>query len=80
MSSQPIEYDSCGRMRYHPDYHFNHGKAYTVKDLVYICLNDQRGKRKELSLAVGRTEATIAEMLCKFKKDGRFEYYRNLKI
>ncbi|MEK4781115.1 DNA-entry nuclease [Bacillus sp. FSL L8-0199] len=73
-----IQYDSCGRMKYHPDYHFNHKKPYTVKELAYICATYQRGARKSVAMAVGRTESTISDLICKMKKDGTFDHYRQL--
>lgn len=73
-----IQYDSCGRMKYHPEYHENHGKPYTEEDLAYICATYRRGNRKEIALAVGRTDATISALVYQLKKAGRFEYYRKL--
>lgn len=73
-----IQYDSSGRMKYHPDYHFNHKKPYTVKELAYICSTYRRGARREVSMAVGRTESTISDLICKMKKEGTFDHYYEL--
>ncbi len=37
-----VTYDSTGRMKYHPDYHPNHGKPYTTQDFrIYArCTRD----------------------------------------
>lgn len=73
-----IEYDSCGRMKYNPDFHFNHKKAYTVNELAYICSTYRLGTRKQISLATGRTEGTIANLVKDLKKSGEFEHYKKL--
>lgn len=75
-----VAYDSSGRMKYNPEYHFNQGKPYTLSELVYICQQYRMGNRKTLSMAVGRTEGTLAALIYKLKKSGEFEYYKNLNI
>lgn len=77
---QEIQYDSSGRMKYHPEFHFNHGKEMTTKELAYLCQNYGRGKRKELAMALGRTEATIAHKVCCLRKNGEFERYKEMDI
>ncbi|MEB2276954.1 DNA-entry nuclease [Bacillus sp. ILBB4] len=80
----PVEYDSCGRMKYHPEYHPNHGKEYTMDELIYICSTYGRGTRKEVALAVGRTEATVSQLVCLMRKEefmngiSTFDHYKSL--
>lgn len=82
----PIQYDRWGRMKYHPDYHFNHGKPFTLRDLVYICKNYKRGQVKRLALAVGRTEHVVRSKVNtlrnhqKMGEQSMFDYYKSLNI
>lgn len=32
-----ITFDKMGRMQYNPIFHTNHGKPFTVSDLIYLC-------------------------------------------
>jgi DNA-binding MarR family transcriptional regulator len=75
---RPIEYDRQGRMKYHPDYHHNHNKPYTMKELSYICKHYKRGQVKSLALALGRTEHSIRVLVNKLRRDGLFEQYKNM--
>jgi hypothetical protein len=73
-----IEFDSSGRMKYNPLYHFNHGKPFSEDDLEYLCkYHDIDGPRK-VGLAIGRTECTCISRLDYLKKRGKYEHYRKL--
>jgi hypothetical protein len=71
-------YDSCGRIQYNPELHPNHKRPYKLSELEYLCKYWQRGKRREISFALGRTEATLADKVCKLRKAGQFDHYKNL--
>lgn len=73
-----VEYYSNGRMKYTPEYHDKHAKGYKISDLIYICENYRRGKRKQVALAVGRTESAISQLVCELRKSGQFDYYKEL--
>ncbi|MEK5205216.1 DNA-entry nuclease [Bacillus sp. FSL R10-2789] len=73
-----VQYDSSGRMKYHPDYHFNHKQPYTVNEMIYICSTYCRGRRREVAFAVGRTEATVASLVHMLKKSGDFDRYKEM--
>jgi hypothetical protein len=77
---EQVQYDSYGRMKYHPEYHENHKKGYTVKDLAYICQQYRRGNVKTLALAVGRTEGSLRTLVDKMRQDGTFEFYRSIEL
>ncbi|MCG3089157.1 hypothetical protein [Sporosarcina cyprini] len=79
LTDPTIQYDSQGRIKYHPDYHHNHGKDYTTCELSYICKNYYKGNLRRLSLAVGRTERTLISITTKLRKAGIFEFYKNLE-
>ena len=79
-TQMPITYDRFGRMKYHPDYHVNHGKDYTIKELSYICKYYKPGHVKTLALDVGRTETSIRELVCRLRRLGKFEEYKNMEL
>lgn len=74
------QYDSSKRIKYHPELHPNHKLPFKLADLVYLCKHYKRGDRREISFALGRTEASVASMVSRLKKDGEFDYYKNLNI
>lgn len=73
-----IEYDTHGRMRYNPEFHENHGKAYTKDDLVYACAMWGYMRIADIALALGRTQASVTTKVYKLQEIGLFEYYRKL--
>lgn len=75
-----FEYDKQGRLKYNTELHFNHDKPYTTKELAYICKYYTRGHVKTLALDVGRTETTLRNTVYQLKKNGLFDYYKNLTI
>lgn len=75
---EEIQYDPQGRMLYHPDFHEKSGKPFTEEELEYLCKFYETDGRQMMSFALGRTEAAIGEKFNKLKKQGRFDYYKNL--
>lgn len=73
-----IEYDSCKRMKYHPEFHFSHGKRWEEWELEYICKFHFCDDLRTLGFALGKTETTVANQLTKLKKQGLFEHYKFL--
>ncbi|KIL42102.1 hypothetical protein SD70_02660 [Gordoniibacillus kamchatkensis] len=76
----PIEYDKWGRMKYHPEFHFNHKKPYSTKESAYIVQNYRRGEVKNLALIIGRTEHCIRSKVDYFRKTGQFDRLMQLDI
>lgn len=74
-----ISYDRFGRMAYHPDYHPNHGQRFTEEELEYLCKFFEADGADGIALALGRTVKTILHKAYQLKKDGQFDYYKNLK-
>ena len=72
------EYDSQGRMLYHPDYHERQGKRFTEEELEYMCKYWKADGCKTIAFAIGRTQSTLASRMVALKKQGLYEYYRNL--
>lgn len=72
-----IQYDNLGRMKYHPDFHPNHGKPFTTDELIYICKYHDVDDPRTLSFAIGKTEHTIASKITRLRHDGKYDMYRN---
>ncbi|WP_176542109.1 DNA-entry nuclease [Bacillus wiedmannii] len=73
-----IEYDNSGRMMYNENFHTNHGKPFTEEELEYLCKYYEVDDSQTISLALGRTENTIRFKISVLKKQGKYEYYKNL--
>lgn len=73
-----VEYDSSRRMKYHPDFHYSHGKPFTESDLEYVCKYAEIDDIQTIAFAIGKTEATIHNKLNQLRKNGLYEYYKNL--
>ena len=67
---QSIEFDRLGRMRYHPEYHHNHGKPWTSEDKQYLIEYYEKVGPEEVSLSLGRTIKTVMEHACRLRKTG----------
>jgi len=72
-----FEYDSYGRMKFHPDFHDRQNSPMTVSDLEYLCKFSDVDDLKTLSYALGRTEGVLAMTLTNAKKSGAYEYFKN---
>lgn len=65
-----IEYDAYGRMKYNPELHFNQGKTWVDEDIDYLIHWLEIIGYEEMSLALGRTEATVRDKVFKLRKKG----------
>lgn len=65
-----VEYDSYGRMKYNPELHENQGKPWSKEDLEYLITWYEIIGAEEMSLAIGRPEAVIANKVSKLRKSG----------
>lgn len=66
------------RMRYNPEFHENHGKPFTVQELIYMCSMWASTKKADIAAALGRTHGTVLSKAYDLRKSGEFEYYRLL--
>jgi hypothetical protein len=71
------EFDKQNRMKYHPDFHFNHGKSFTEEELEYICKYYEIDGSRTIGFALGRTENTIRTIIGKLIRSGKFAFYKN---
>lgn len=78
MEQVEISYDKFGRMQYHPEFHFSHGKQFTESDLEYICKFYEVDNIQCLAFAIGKTEHTIRTKVVELRKRGLYEHYKNL--
>jgi hypothetical protein len=72
-----ITFDKLGRMRYHPDFHPNHGRPYTTDELIYICKFYEVDGPRLISFAIGKTELTVMNTVFELRRDGKFEGFKN---
>jgi hypothetical protein len=73
-----LDFDRYGRMRYHPDYHFSHGKKMSEAELEYLCKFYEFDHARHLAFALGRTEHTLRIKVDALKRKGLYGYYKNL--
>jgi hypothetical protein len=73
-----VVYDSCGRMKYHPEFHDKQGTKWSKEDLEYLCKFAEVDDLETLGMALGRPITAIYEQLSKLKKNGKYEHYRKL--
>jgi hypothetical protein len=74
-----LEYTASNhRMRYHPDFHENHGKPFSKEDLIYLCSAYEGTRKADIAFALGRTQSTIMTKAHSLRKTGRFAYYKKL--
>lgn len=66
------------RMVYNPEYHFNHGTPWIMKDVLYLCGMWDVQKARDISLALGRTENTCMNKVYELRKAGKFEEYKKM--
>jgi len=67
----PVEYDKCGRMKYNQDLHDRQGKQWDDDEIEYLIAWYTRIGLEEMSLALGRTEGTIAQKVNQFRNQGK---------
>ncbi len=72
-SVHSVEYDDFGRMKYNPEYHFNQGTSWSTEDKEYLIEWLDKIGLEEMSLALGRTEATISEKARVLRKQGKMK-------
>ncbi len=69
-SNIPVTYDAYGRMRYHPDFHPNHGQAWKLSEQNYLIERYELDGPEQVSFALGRTIKTVMERACELRKQG----------
>jgi hypothetical protein len=74
-----VTYDRQGRMNYSPELHHNHGKPYRTGEVRYLCQRYRYGNVNEIALALGRTVHSVHTVARRMRKQGLFDYYRELK-
>ena len=66
-----VEYDKSGRMKYNSDLHDRQGKSWDDDEIEYLINWYTTIGLEEMSLALGRTEGTIAQKVNQFRNQGR---------
>ena len=65
-----VTYDRYGRMNYQPEFHFNQGKPWMVKDQKFLIEMYEKLGPDEVSLSLGRTIHTIMNRAYELRKNG----------
>lgn len=65
-----VEFDGNGRMKYNSELHFNQGQPWVTEDVEYLIEWLDKIGYEEMSLALGRTEATLRDKVFKLRKKG----------
>lgn len=66
----PIQYDTYGKMKYHPDYHGKHGTPWSYNDLQYLIKWYYIIGPEEMSFALERTMTTVSHKAKELTKQG----------
>ena len=70
--------DPHGRLDYHPLLHVRQGTPWTDDDMEYLCKYHEIEELEMIALALERTTKSVATKLTQIKKQGKYEYYKNL--
>ena len=65
-------------MMYNPEFHENHKKPWSLKDIIYLCGMWDSTRKKDIALALGRTENTCLSRAHDIKKSGDFDKYKKM--
>lgn len=66
------------RMTYNPQFHDRHGEVWTTKEVIYLCGMWESTKKRDIALALGRTEGTCLTKVHNLKRSGDFERFRKM--
>ena len=75
-NTQDVAYDSVGRMKYHPDFHCRQGTPWTTTDQNYLIDNYDSLGMKNISMALERTETSVAARAWELRKSGLMKKYQ----
>ena len=78
MEQEAFEYDTNGRLLYHPALHKRQGALWTDDELEYLCKFHDIDGLMTISLALERAQTTCASKLTQVRKNGKYWHYRNL--
>ena len=66
-----IEYDNQGRIKYNPELHDRQGTLWDEEEIEYLIAWYDIVGMEEMSLALGRTEATVANKVYRLQERGQ---------
>lgn len=74
-----LEYTASNcRMRYNPEFHFNQGKDWSIKDVMYLCGMHNKIQLRNIALALGRTENACFRMINDAKRKDMYNTYKDM--
>lgn len=68
-----IEYDNQGRIKYNPELHDRQGEIWSQEEVEYLIRWYDIIGMEEMSLALGRTEATVANKVYRLQMRGQMQ-------
>lgn len=77
-TNEGFTYDNLGRIKYHPEFHENHGKPFTEEELCYLCKFYGFDGRRSVSFALGRPEGPVQKKYLQLRKKQKILYYKIL--
>lgn len=75
-----IQFDKFGNIKYHPNIHRKHGIPLTIEEQEYLCKYFEHDGKTSMSFALERTEKTLETKVGKLRKNGQFDYFKNLNL
>lgn len=61
---------------YDKEIHYNHNKNWSKEDLEYLCSVYEFDKKLDISLALGRTVASVSQKVNELRKNGKFKKHK----
>lgn len=68
-----LEYDTQGRIKYNPELHDRQGLPWSEEETEYLIKWYDIIGMEEMSLALGRTEGTVASKVCRLQRQGKMK-------
>jgi len=70
--------DTTTLTAYDPELYGNQGEPFTDYEVEYLCKYYEIDGSEIMSLALGRTVPAVKSKIKKLRKQGSFDYYKNL--
>lgn len=68
---EPLVYDQCGRLKYHPDFHTRHNKPWLTKEEKYLIENYEKDGPEATAMALERTIGVCMTRAYQLRKQGK---------
>lgn len=65
---------------YNPEIHDRQGQDFTISELEYLCRFIEADGSRKMSYALGRTEQVVNRKIRELKRNGQYEFFKNLRL